>query len=700
MINQFFDNEIQFLQGVGPKKARLLQTELKIENVHDLIFYFPYRYVDKTKIYAIAELQPDMAYVQIKAKVVRFATLAKNKVLSALVTDSSGSVELVWYKGHNWVKENLNVGDEYIFFGKPTEYKGKINISHPEIETPAENSALKMPFDPQYNTTEKMKKGYLTSKSLAKIIRTALKLYLSSLFETLPAHLISQHKLMPLRQTLATLHVPKDLHELKKAQFRIKWEELFYIQLKLLYNKNLSNMKTHGFVFGSVGRYFNDFYTTKLPFKLTNAQKRVVREIRQDMRTGRQMNRLLQGDVGSGKTLVALLAMLIALDNNFQTALMAPTEILAQQHFKSITELLGDSNVQTKILTGSTSQKERKVLHEKLKTGQIHILIGTHAILEEVVQFHNLGFVVIDEQHRFGVAQRAKMWQKNHRKPPHILVMTATPIPRTLSMTLYGDLDVSVIDELPPGRKPVKTYHVFDSQRLRVFKFMREQIAQGRQIYVVYPLINESENFDYKDLNDGLESITRAFPPPEYAVSVVHGQMKPAEKDKAMQLFAKGITNIMVATTVIEVGVNIPNASVMIIESADRFGLSQLHQLRGRVGRGADQAFCILMTSFKLSADGKKRLKTMVNTNDGFEIAEADLKLRGPGDMQGTQQSGIPFTLRMANLATDGQIIQQVRDTAIELLNDDPKLEKDINSVLMRELKRLNKDQKDWRRIS
>jgi ATP-dependent DNA helicase RecG len=643
-----------------------------------------------------------MNFVQVKGKLIHTELIGEGRKqrLSASLHDSTGTVKLVWFKGLKFIKKQLKLNVEYVIFGKPSAFNSIINFTHPEIEELAKYEG-KLDFNLQgyYHTTEKMKTKLLNSKALHNLQLNLLPLIKGKITESLPAYLIAKHKLLGLFDSLYNVHLPLSPELLQKAQFRLKFEELLYIQLKILRLKNYQNNTILGFKLNTVGHYFNTFYKECLPFELTGAQKRVLREIRHNCNTGKQMNRLLQGDVGSGKTLVALMTALLAIDNNFQSCIMAPTEILANQHFDSICELVAPLGLVVALLTGSTKQKDRRVLHEKLVNGEIQILIGTHALIEDTVKFKNLGMVVIDEQHRFGVAQRAKLWKKNS-KAPHVLVMTATPIPRTLAMTLYGDLDVSVIDELPPGRKPIKTVHYYDSKRLRVFGFIKDQIDLGRQVYVVYPLIKESEALDYKDLEDGLESMSRAFPNPKYGISVVHGKMKPAEKDKAMDLFVRKQTQIMVATTVIEVGVNVPNASVMVIESAERFGLSQLHQLRGRVGRGADQSYCILMTGNKVSADGRKRIETMVNTNDGFEISEVDLKLRGPGDIEGTQQSGIPLDLKIANLSRDSQILQHARNIAEKILIDDPMLEKNDNYVLKKHIEQKWKYEFNWSLIS
>ncbi|MCF8371747.1 MAG: ATP-dependent DNA helicase RecG [Bacteroidales bacterium] len=696
------DTDIKFLPGVGPKKAELLNKELSIFRYRDLLYHFPYKYVDRSKFYTIAEIDSTETYIQLRGKINRFE-LAGEKHKSRFVahfSDGTGSIELLWFKGIKWVKERLKPGVEYIVFGKPSIFNRKMNLVHPEIEEAASiDKSLNANLEAHYPTTEKMKNNFLPSKAIFRLMQVLVPLVQDEIVENLPAYLRNKFKLMSLKDALVAVHFPDNSQQLEKARFRLKYEELFFIQLNIIFQKKLRQVQTHGFVFEKVGEYLNQFYKNNLPFELTGAQKRVIREIRADIGSGKQMNRLLQGDVGSGKTLVALMCMLIALDNGYQACLMAPTEILAKQHFDSIYNFLDDMDIQIALLTGSTKKKQRDFIHAALLDGSLQILIGTHALLEDVVQFKNLGFVVIDEQHRFGVAQRARLWKKNEN-PPHVLVMTATPIPRTLAMTVYGDLEVSVIDELPPGRKPIKTSHYYDSKRLEVFGFMRRQIAAGRQVYIVYPLIKESEKMDYKDLEDGYESIVQAFPPPNYQVSIVHGKMKQDAKDLEMKRFVEGQTQIMVATTVIEVGVDVPNASIMVIESAERFGLSQLHQLRGRVGRGAEQSYCILMTSYKLSIEGRRRIELMTQTTDGFEISEADLKMRGPGDIEGTQQSGIPFDLKIASLGQDGQILQLARDAADAILNHDPDLAKPINTLLNSRIKEMNRKEVDWGQIS
>jgi len=701
MSNAFLQTPVEYLKGVGPQKAEILKAEMGIYSYGDLLTLYPFRYVDRTKFYKINEINPDMPYVQIRGRFTRMKTIGEKRAkrLSAIFKDESGEIELVWFQGIKWMVDKFKGDKEYIVFGKPQLYNGKWNIAHPEVEEVSEaNTRLANAWQPVYPSTEKMKSKALDTKGIARLMRPLLTLMQGKIEETLPGLVIGKMKLIAREQAVLQIHLPSSPEKLQKAEFRLKFEELFFIQLKLLKLKGYRKEQFKGFVFGVVGEHFNDFYKNHLPFPLTNAQKRVIKEIRQDTGSGKHMNRLLQGDVGSGKTLVALMTMLIAIDNGFQAGIMAPTEILANQHFETISSLLSGMNLRIALLTGSTKTAQRRELHAALRSGEIHILIGTHALIEDIVQFKNLGMVVIDEQHRFGVEQRSRLWKKNVN-PPHVLVMTATPIPRTLAMTLYGDLDVSVIDELPPGRKPVRTLHKFDSHRLEVFGFMKEQIKLKRQIYVVYPLIKESETMDYKDLQDGYESISRAFPLPDYKVSILHGQMKTEAKDFEMRRFVKGETNIMVATTVIEVGVNVPNASVMVIESAERFGLSQLHQLRGRVGRGADQSFCILMSSHKLSSDAKLRLNTMVRTSDGFEIADVDLKLRGPGDITGTQQSGI-LNLKIADLVQDAQILTYARNVAIDLLEEDPDLMKPENKIAAERLAELEKDRTNWSRIS
>ncbi|OFY60633.1 MAG: ATP-dependent DNA helicase RecG [Bacteroidetes bacterium RBG_19FT_COMBO_42_10] len=698
----FFETNIKYLTGVGPKRAELLNKELNIFTYHDLLYYFPYKYIDRTKFYKIAELDPDLPFVQVKGVIRGYSTEGHRagKRLIADFQDDTGTIKLVWFKGSKWITGSYSPGVEFIVFGKPTLFNGMINIIHPEIEASSKVAErMSSALQAQYSTTENLKNHFLTSKALIKLVGNLLSQITFKLPETLPAGIVTRYKLMDIHQALHKIHFPSDPAELEKARYRLKFEELIYIQLNLLRFRNNRSRKFKGSVFSSVGENFNNFYFNNLPFSLTEAQKRVVKEIRKDLGSGKQMNRLLQGDVGSGKTLVALLSMLIAIDNGYQACIMAPTEILASQHYDTITKMLEGINVKVRLLTGSSKKSLRKDISESLLDKSLNILIGTHALIEENVKFADLGLVIIDEQHRFGVEQRARLWQKS-LNPPHILVMTATPIPRTLAMTLYGDLDVSVIDELPPGRIPIKTMHYFDSEKNKVFGFLRSQIAEGRQVYIVYPLIQESEKMDYKDLEDGWDTISREFPPPKYCISVVHGRMTPSIKEESMRLFRQGHAHILIATTVIEVGVDIPNATVMIIESSERFGLSQLHQLRGRVGRGADQSFCILMSSGKLSKEAAKRLEVIVSTNDGFEIAEADLQLRGPGDIAGTMQSGIPFDLRIADLAKDGQLIEYVRNIAEEILARDPLLETSQNLILNEGLRRLFSKRQSWSNIS
>jgi len=701
MTVNFFETPIEFLKGVGPKRGESLKRELNIFTFGDLLSTYPYRYVDKSIFYKIREIKSDNIYVQTKGTIKNIQQIGSQRSarLVATLSDETGSIELVWFKGIKWLLNKLNPGVEYIVFGKPNIFNNKLSIPHPEVEVPEkEQSQINSKLQPFYSTTDRLKNQGLDNKTIGKLTKTLIGLAIGNFKENLSFSLIKSLDLIDKEKAMINIHHPENQVILDKAMFRLKFEELFFIQLKLLKLKLVRIEKTQGFRFTIVGNYFNNFYKHILPFELTGAQKKVMKEIRADLGSGKQMNRLLQGDVGSGKTLVALMSILIALDNGYQTCLMAPTEILAFQHYETLINLVEKLNINVKLLTGSTKKASRKIIHEELENGSLQILIGTHALIEEKVKFKNLGLVIIDEQHRFGVAQRAKLWNKNAILP-HVLVMTATPIPRTLAMTLYGDLDVSVIDELPPGRKPIKTYHLNDSQRLRLYKFMKDQIKQGRQIYVVYPIIKESEKLDLKNLMEGYEHIIEVFPMPEYQVSILHGQMKPADKDFEMQRFIKGITQIMISTTVIEVGVDVPNASVMIIESAQRFGLSQLHQLRGRVGRGAAQSYCILMTDEKLSTEAKTRVNTMVRTTDGFEIAEVDLKLRGPGDLQGTQQSGI-LDLKIADIIRDEKILQYARTLAIKLLNEDPHFIKEENLPIKKYLAEISKNNYNWSLIS
>lgn len=701
MTGTFLETPIEYLKGVGPERGKLLRNELNITCFGDLLSYFPFRYVDRTKFHKTNELDADMPYVQLRGKIISMEVVGKNRAqrMVANFKDDSGIIELVWFQGIKWLKNSIKPGIEYVVFGKPTVFNGKFNIAHPEVdEVNEENLKLQSSLQAMYNSSDKLKTRSLDSRGISKLVRAVLQSGTGKIPENLPTDIISHQRFISRETAFYQIHLPANPELLKKAEMRLKFDELFYISLTLLRQKSVNQKIYHGFRFGSIGEYFNTFYKTNLPFELTNAQKKVLKEIRTDVGSGKHMNRLLQGDVGSGKTIVALMTMLMALDNGFQACLMAPTEILAAQHFESISALLKGMNINVGLLTGSTKISVRRKIHEQLLSGEMHILLGTHALIEPKVQFKNLGMVIVDEQHRFGVEQRAKLWKKN-TNPPHVLIMTATPIPRTLAMTLYGDLDVSVIDELPPGRKPIKTAHLFDSNRLRIFGFMKEQINLGRQVYVVYPLIEESETMDYKDLMDGYESMVRAFPRPQYEVGVIHGRMSAADKDIVMGQFLKNRINILVATTVIEVGVNVPNASVMVIESAERFGLSQLHQLRGRVGRGADQSYCMLVTSFKLSADAKLRLETMCKTNDGFEIADVDLRLRGPGDLAGTQQSGLP-DFKISNLATDGAILTEARNAALKVLEEDPQFSLPKNSVIASYLNFINRNKQDWARIS
>lgn len=692
---------IEYLKGVGPQKADVIKKELQIFTIGDLLSYYPFRYIDRTVFHKIRQLDADMYSAQVLGRLIGLKEVGekRTKRLVGQFKDETGSIELVWFQSITWLQKSLKVGSAYVLYGKPSVFNGQISITHPEMEPyQAQVKNLgNMTLQPVYSSTEKLKKFNLDSKGIQKLQQTALETVFRQLTEQLPAYLLAKHQLMDQARATVAIHFPQSQEELTLAIKRIKFEELFYIQLKLLKNKQLNTKKFRGQIFSKVGDKFNTFFKERIPFPLTNAQKRVVKEIRQDTVTGAQMNRLVQGDVGSGKTVVALLTMLLAIDNGFQACMMAPTEILATQHYTGLKELLGEDICNIKLLTGSTSTKQRRIIHEELENGSLDILIGTHALIEDKVKFKNLGFVVIDEQHRFGVEQRAKLWRKNSI-PPHMLVMTATPIPRTLAMTMYGDLDISVIDELPAGRKPIKTVHFFESSRLRMFGLIREEIAKGRQVYVVFPLIKESEKLDLLYLEAGLENIQREFPLPEFKISIVHGKMPVKDKDFEMQRFVKHETQIMVATTVIEVGVNVPNASVMIIENSERFGLSQLHQLRGRVGRGAEQSFCILMSSNKLSKEGKLRLNTMVRTNDGFEIAEVDLELRGPGDISGTQQSGV-LELKLANLATDQQLLSEARNSVIDIFKEDPEMTEERHASLRQYLARKT-DGIAWDKIS
>ena len=709
------DSNIEYLKGVGPHRAEVLKKELGIFTCRDLLFHFPFRYIDRTKFHRIRDIHTEGEQVQIRGILRRLETLGEGRArrLVGSIRDETGMMELVWFQAVQWLEKSLQVGKEYIVFGRVNEFNGRFNITHPEMEeatvvVPAENGSGQVltaqvasrTFDPVYPSTDKLTQKGLDAKGLRKLLRTLLdQLSASDVPETLPDYMLSQYKLIGRWSALSKIHFPENQQELDAATGRLKFEELFFLQLRLLQIRTRRKDTIRGFVYSKIGEYFNRFFQEKLPFELTGAQKRVIKEIRSDLASGKHMNRLVQGDVGSGKTVVALMTMLMAIDNGFQATLMAPTEILAQQHFANITELVGDLGVQVGYLSGNVKGKKRAAILEQLASGEIHIVIGTHALIEDWVQFKNLGISVIDEQHRFGVQQRAKLWAKNPAGPPHVLVMTATPIPRTLAMTLYGDLDVSVIDELPPGRKPITTLHKTEHHRLRVQGFMREEIAKGRQVYVVYPMIEETETMDLQNLMSGFEALSRDFPIPEYQISIVHGKMKAGDKDFEMQRFVRGETQIMVATTVIEVGVNVPNASVMVIENAERFGLSQLHQLRGRVGRGAEQSFCLLLTSFKLSSEARERIQTMCQTNDGFIIAETDLRLRGPGNIEGTQQSGM-LRFMLADLARDGQILTAAREIATQILEKDPTLAIPEHGRLRQHLASEGKDARVWSRIS
>ncbi|MFD1002319.1 ATP-dependent DNA helicase RecG [Ohtaekwangia kribbensis] len=694
----FFDSPIEFLKGVGPQRSSLLNKELNIFTFGDLIQHFPFRYEDRTKFYSIKELSDDLPFVQVKGILRKKELIGAGfkKRLVAHVSDETGELELVWFQGINWINEKLKVGVSYVIFGKPARFGSKFNIAHPEIEVLTQKNEQGGFLHPVYPLSEKLRTRHIDSKAIAKLVQELLAQANDKIRETLPSHLLSSENLIAKREALLNIHFPKSTDLLIRSQQRLKFEELFYIQLRLLKMKLVRQEKFRGQVFQDTS-LLTKFYNEHLPFALTDAQKKVIKEIYADLKSGKQMNRLLQGDVGSGKTIVGFICTLVIVSGGAQAALMAPTEILAQQHYNGLKRYADKMDLSVALLTGSTKKSARKEIHEALRSGELKILIGTHALLEEEVQFKNLGLAIVDEQHRFGVAQRSKLWQKNADLYPHVLVMTATPIPRTLAMTLYGDLDVSIIDQLPAGRKPIKTIHRFDAHRLQVNQFLRDQIAAGRQVYMVYPLIEESEKLDLKHLMDGYESVCRAFP--DVAVSIVHGKMKPEAKDFEMARFIKAETKIMVATTVIEVGVDVPNASVMVIENAERFGLSQLHQLRGRVGRGAEQSYCILMTDYKLGADSKARIDTMVKTNNGFEISETDLKLRGPGDLMGTQQSGA-LDLMISDLAKDGAILQRAREKAIEVLNQDPELEKPDNKVIRTQIESMRKTVVNWSRIS
>ena len=700
-MTDILQQDIQYLPGVGPSRKKMLSEELGIMTYGQLLEYFPYKHVDRSRLYSISELTGDMPFVQVKGHILSFETFkmsARKERVVAHFTDDSGKVmDLTWFNGGKYAKQNYTIGKEYIVFGRPNVFNGRVNVTHPDIDAAEKLELSTMGMQPYYNTTEKMKKTGLNSRAIERLTRTLIDVLKTPIGETLPSFIVDKLHLMARDDALRKIHYPQNAKELERARVRLKFEELFYVQLNILRYASDQRRKYRGYVFSKVGDFFNTFYYNNLPFALTEAQKRVIREIRKDMGSGRQMNRLLQGDVGSGKTLVALMSMLIALDNGYQACIMAPTEILAEQHLKTIMDFLQGMDVRVALLTGIVKGKKRQEILDGLLDGTVQILVGTHAVIEDTVQFAHLGMVVVDEQHRFGVAQRAKLWSKSVN-PPHVLVMTATPIPRTLAMTLYGDLDVSVIDELPPGRKPVVTQHVFDRSLPSLYDSIRNQIRQGRQVYIVFPLIEESEKIDLKNLEDGFQVLTQVFP--EFRLSKVHGKMKPADKEAEMQKFVKGETQILVATTVIEVGVNVPNASVMVILEAQRFGLSQLHQLRGRVGRGADQSYCILVTNYKLAEDTRKRIDIMCETNDGFRIAEADLKLRGPGDLEGTQQSGMAFDLKIADIARDGQLVQLARDEARLIIDDDPECTSDRYALLWKRLRELRKTNINWGAIS
>ena len=700
MQHDILHTSIDYLKGVGPKRGEVLKSELGIYTYSHLLNYFPFRYIDRSRLIKINQISPDLGNVQLSILIRNMEEVGppRKKRLVAHAYDETGEIVLVWFKGVKWIKSSIQVGKSYVLYGKPTMYNSTWNFNHPDLELEQKNKDKIGVLQPVYHSGEKLSKFGLHSKGIENLQRNLIPQVLDVLLPTLSTQIEKKNGFLSIKESYKNIHFPKNPSTLKKALLRLKYEELFFLQLGMTRQKLTTRRKVVGYRFKKVGQFFNEFYAQHLTFELTSAQKRVLKEFRRDLGSGSHMNRLLQGDVGSGKTMVAILTILLAIDNGFQACLMAPTEILATQHFNTISNLLSKLGIEVALLTGSVKKKDRVQIHDDLENGKLGLLIGTHALLEDKVKFSNLGLAVIDEQHRFGVAQRAKLWKKNHH-PPHILVMTATPIPRTLAMTFYGDLDVSVIDELPPGRKPVKTVHRFDSSRLRVFQFIEDEIKQGRQVYIVYPLIEESEKMDYKDLMDGYESIVRRFPLPDYSVSIVHGKMKPQDKDYEMQQFVVGKTQIMVATTVIEVGVDVPNASLMVIESAERFGLSQLHQLRGRVGRGADQSYCILMSSYKLSEDGKTRLETMVRTNDGFEIAEQDLRLRGPGDIMGTQQSGV-LDFKLADLAKDAQLVQLSKNDVDDLLKIDPDLVLKENQTIRKELVRHMKLKPNWSNIS
>lgn len=700
MSSALLETALTYLPGIGPKRAETLQKELGLSTWGDLLYYFPYKHIDRSRLYRTSELTSDMPFVQVRGQFISFEQMGegRKKRLVGHFTDGYGWVDCVWFNSQQYILKSVKLHQDYILFGRPSVFNGRININHPDIDSPDTLMLSKMSMQPYYQTTEKMKKVGLNSRTLEKFTSTLLRhIPEGSIPETLSHHLLGSLCMVSLDEALRAAHYPSTAQELTQANYRLKFEELFYVQLSVLRYARLRQGTIHGHIFSRVGEYFNDFYSNNLPFQLTEAQKRVIREMHADMKSGRQMNRLVQGDVGSGKTMVALMTMLIALGNGFQACIMAPTEILAEQHFATFQKMLGTMPVRVELLTGMVKGKRRKAVLEGLRTGEVQILVGTHAVIEDNVQFRNLGLVVIDEQHRFGVAQRAKLWEKN-LTPPHVLVMTATPIPRTLAMTVYGDLDVSVIDELPPGRKPIQTMHMYDNNPDKLYNGINQQIQEGRQVYMVYPLVKESEKLDLKNVEAAYVHLQKIFP--MYRISMVHGQMKPADKDAEMQRFVSGETHILVATTVIEVGVNVPNASVMVIQNAERFGLAQLHQLRGRVGRGASQSYCILVTKYELSKETRRRIDIMTETNDGFEIAEADLRFRGPGDLEGTQQSGIAFDLKLANLARDGQIVQLARETASFVLDDDPMLSKPENRIMVERMRYLKKDEMDWSNIS
>ena len=694
------ETELTYLPGIGPKRAETLQKELGLKTWGDLLYYFPYKHIDRSRLYRTSELTSNMPFVQIRGQFISFEQMGegRRKRLIGHFTDGYGWVDCVWFNSQQYILKTVKLHTDYIVFGRPSLFNDRINLTHPDID-PADTLMLsKMSMQPYYQTTERMKKAGLSSRTLEKFTSTLLRqLQVGSIPETLPRHLLDRLCMVSLDEALRAAHYPSTANELTQANYRLKFEELFYVQLSILRYARVRQGVIRGHVFNRVGEYFNGFYNNNLPFQLTRAQKKVIREMHADMKSGRQMNRLVQGDVGSGKTMVALMTMLIALDNGYQACIMAPTEILAEQHFATFQKMLGTMPVRVELLTGMVKGKRRKAVMEGLQTGEVQILVGTHAVIEDNVQFRNLGLVVIDEQHRFGVAQRAKLWEKN-LTPPHVLVMTATPIPRTLAMTLYGDLDVSIIDELPPGRKPIQTMHMYDNNPDKLYRGINQQIQEGRQVYMVYPLVKESEKLDLKNVEEAYVHLQKIFP--QYRVSMVHGQMKPVDKDAEMQRFVSGETQILVATTVIEVGVNVPNASVMVIQNAERFGLSQLHQLRGRVGRGASQSYCILVTKYELSKETRRRIDIMTETNDGFEIAEADLRFRGPGDLEGTQQSGIAFNLKLANLARDGQIVQLARETASSVLDADPTLSHPQNQIMVERMRYLKRDEMDWSSIS